>query len=94
MVLIGDEVGGNIEMTGDGHIGQEKFICEKVCIAQRKTIKKSKHFTVIGNTNLLGDLIFCIAIIEGKDYFLILGLVLIYPNIKLDIRVMEKNTFT
>ena len=34
IVLLGNEVGGNIDMTGDGHIGGEKFLCEKVCIAQ------------------------------------------------------------
>ena len=39
---------------------------EKGCIAQRKTRKK-KHFTFIGITNLLGEPIFWIVIIEGKE---------------------------
>ena len=29
MVLLGDKVGGNLDMTGDGHIGGNKIICEK-----------------------------------------------------------------
>ena len=39
---------------------------EKGCIAQRKTRKK-KHFAVIGITNLLGEPIFWIVIIAGKE---------------------------
>ena len=63
MVLIGNEIGGNLDMTGDRHIGREKFICKKVCIAQIKATRKAKHFTVIGITNLLGGPICCIVII-------------------------------
>ena len=66
-MIIGDEVGGNPSITGDVHIGGEKFICKKGCIAQRKATKKSKHFTVIGLTNLLGEPICCIVIVEGKE---------------------------
>ena len=40
MVLLGDKVGGNIDMAGNGHIGTEKKICEKFCITQRKATKK------------------------------------------------------
>ena len=53
-------------MNGDGHIGEYRVICEKGCIAQRKTTKIAKHFTVIGIKNLLGEPIFCIVINEGK----------------------------
>ena len=53
-------------MTGDGHIGGDRVICDKGCIAQRKTTKIAKHFTDIGVTNLLGKPICCILIIEGK----------------------------
>ena len=67
MVLIGYEFGGNLGMTGDGHTGGEKVLCEKDCISQRKTTKNVKHFTVIGITNLLGEPICCIVIIEGKE---------------------------
>ena len=67
MVLLGDEVGDNIDMTGDGHIGGEKLICDKDFIAQRKSTIKAKHYIVIGLTNLLGKPICCIEIIEGKE---------------------------
>ena len=40
MVLLGKKVGENIDMTGDGHIGVEKAICEKTCIAQIKATTK------------------------------------------------------
>ena len=67
MVLLGDEVGANLDMTGDGNIGGEKLLYEKGCISQRKATVKAKHFTVIGLTKLFGELIYCIEIIEGKE---------------------------
>ena len=67
VVLLGYEVGGNLDMTGDGHIGGEKLLCEKFCIAQIKATRKNKHFTVVGLTKLLGEPICCIVIIEGKE---------------------------
>ena len=54
-------------MNGDGHIGIEKFLCEKYCIAQIKSNKKNKYLTVIGLKNLLGEPIWYIVIIEGKE---------------------------
>ena len=50
-----DEVGGNIDMNGDGHIGGEKFIFEKGCIEKSKATRKNKYFTVIGITKLFGE---------------------------------------
>ena len=35
-MLLGNEVGGNIDMPCDGNIVGETFLCEKVCIAQRR----------------------------------------------------------
>ena len=63
MVLLGNKVGGDIEMTGYGNIWGEKCICEKGCTAKRKETRKAKHVTVIEFTNLLGEPIFCIVII-------------------------------
>ena len=54
-------------MTGDGHIGGDKLVCEKVYIPHRKATKKAKHFTFIGLTNLLDEPICCIVIVEGKE---------------------------
>ena len=58
MVLLDEKSGGNIYMTYDGYIGGEKVICDKVCIAKIKSTIKSKHFTFIGITNLLGEPIY------------------------------------
>ena len=55
MVLLGDEVGANLDITGDGHIVGDKFLCEKGFISQRKETIKAKRFKVIGLTNLLGE---------------------------------------
>ena len=66
MVLISNEVVGNLDVTGDGHIGEEKFLSEEGCITQKKATRKEKHFTVIGIINLLVEPICCILIIEGK----------------------------
>ena len=66
MVLLGDEVGGNLDITGDGHIGRNKLVCEKGCIAQIKPTIKNKRLEVIGLTKLLGEPICCIVIIEQK----------------------------
>ena len=48
MVLIGDKVGGNLDITGDEHIGGEKLLCEKGCIAQRKATKKQNISHLLG----------------------------------------------
>ena len=48
MVLIGNEVGVNIEMTGDGHIWGDRLLCEESFIAQIKSPIKAEHFTDIG----------------------------------------------
>ena len=58
MVLLVNLVVVNLDMTGDGHIVGVKLLCDKCCIAQRKSTIKAKHFTVIGLTNLLGKPIF------------------------------------
>ena len=51
MVLIFNEIGGYLDVTADGHIGGEKFICDEVFIAQIKTTRKEKHYTIIGLIN-------------------------------------------
>ena len=69
MVLLGYEVGANIDMTGDGNIGGDKFLCRKVCNVQRTATRNERHFTVIGLTNLLDEPIFFILVAEGKEYW-------------------------
>ena len=66
MVVIGNEVGGNLDMTGDGHMVGEKIICEKVVLHKVKQQEK-QNFTVIGLKKLLGEPICCIVSIEGRE---------------------------
>ena len=42
MCILGDEVGGNLCMKGDGHIGGSLFWVERGNVAQRKVSKKDK----------------------------------------------------
>jgi len=65
MCLCGDEVGGNISMKGDGHVGGELFVTEKGRVPQRKVSTKNRKFTMIGLTALTGDPVMCVIIIEG-----------------------------
>ena len=92
-MLLGDEIGANLDMTGDRHMGGGKFLCEKGCIAPRKSTRKLKIFTVIGLTNLLGEPIFCIVIIEGKEQLFGIWAGIDVCKEKLEMRVMEKNNF-
>ena len=39
MVLLGDEIGGNLDMSDNGHIGGEKVLCDKGFILQIKATK-------------------------------------------------------
>ena len=69
------------------------MLCDKGFIAQRKATIKAKHFTVIGLTNLLGEPIFCIVIIEGKEQLFGIWAGIDVCKEKLEMRVMEKNNF-
>ena len=66
MCLVGDEVGGNINMTGDGHQGGQLLLCPKGTIPQQKISTRDKHFTLMGLTLLSGEPVMCILIIAGK----------------------------
>ena len=56
MVLLDNKVGGNIDMTGDGHIGRDKLLCEKGCISQRKETRKTNISQLLVLQNYLVDL--------------------------------------
>jgi hypothetical protein len=66
MILVGDEVGSNVSMAGDKNAGGTLYLCEKGSVPQKMKTKKDKHITLMGLTNLLGDPVCCIVIIEGK----------------------------
>ena len=48
MVLIGNEVVGNLDVTGDGHIGGEKILSEKGCITKIKATRKENISQLLG----------------------------------------------
>ena len=56
MVLLGNEVGGNLDITVYGNIGEEKLLCEKGCIAQRKPTRKTNISQLLGLQNYLVNL--------------------------------------
>ena len=60
------EVGGDTNQTGDGDVGIEKYLCEKVKFA-RKSKQKNKHFTLLGLTLLTGTPLKCVIIFAGKN---------------------------
>ena len=56
MVLLGYEVGANLDMTGDGHIGGDKLLCRKVCTVQRTATRKEKITQLLGLQTYLMNL--------------------------------------
>ena len=63
--LVVDEVGSNLSQKGDGHIGGQKYICEKGCVPQVKVQHSERHFTLLGFTALDGSPVLCLIIISG-----------------------------
>ena len=56
MVLLDEKVGGNIDMTGDGHIGGDKMICKKGYILKEKKQKKRNFSQFLGLQTYLVNL--------------------------------------
>ena len=67
MCFVADEVGSNISMRTDGHIGGEKLICERGSVPYKRVSVTEKHFTVLGLTLLTGETLMCVVIITGKN---------------------------
>ena len=65
--VVMDEVGGNINQTGDGDVGTEMYLCERGNIPQGKVSKSNKHFTLLGLTLLNGVPLMCVVIFSGKN---------------------------
>ena len=65
--IVMDEVGGDLNMLNDGHQGGTKYVCRRGETPKINATKKSKKFTVLGLTNLRGEAIMCVIIIEGKE---------------------------
>ena len=64
--FVGDEVGGNISMKGDGHVGGRKLLTAPDSIAYDRVSVSDKRFTLIGLTALDGSPVMCILILQGK----------------------------
>ena len=67
MCLCGDEVGKNLSMKGDGHIGGKKFLTARGKVPQKRASTRNRKFTLIGLTAFTGEPVMCILIIEGKN---------------------------
>ena len=64
--FVGDEVGGNLSMKGDGHAGGQKFLTGTGTVPYRKCSNSEKRFTLIGLTSLDGQPVMCVLIIKGN----------------------------
>ena len=67
MCIVGDEVGGNLCMKGDGHAGGQLFLTAPGRVPQQKASSKNRRFTLIGLTALSGEPVMCVIILEGKN---------------------------
>ncbi len=67
MCLCGDEVGGNLSMKGDGHIGGKKLLTGNGKVPQVQASTRNRRFTMIGLTAFTEEPIMCILILEGKN---------------------------
>ena len=66
MCIVGDEVGGNLNVSGDGYVGGEKLLCEKDSVPQQKISTRDKHFTLLPFVLLNSNPIMTIMIISDK----------------------------
>lgn len=62
---MGDEVVSNTSQQGDGHVGGRRYVVQCGYIPRQKASKKDRKFTVISLTNLKGEPVMCVVIIEG-----------------------------
>ena len=64
--FVGDEVGGNISMKGDGHAAGKLLLGAPESVAYDRVSVTEKRFTMIGLTALDGSPVMCILIIAQK----------------------------
>jgi hypothetical protein len=65
LCVVLDEVGSNLSMIKDGHVGGKKYVCEKGDEPKTPSCKKDKHFTCLGLTALTGEPVMCVVIIDS-----------------------------
>ena len=66
LCFVGDKVGGNLLMKGDGHTGGQKFLTGTGTVPYRKYSNSEKRFTLIGLTALDGQPVMCVLILKGN----------------------------
>ena len=66
MVIVFDELGGNIIQKGDGHVGGQLLMCEKGETPQIKFSTRNKHYTMLGLTSLTRHAVKCIIIFSDN----------------------------
>ena len=66
LCFVGDEVGGNISMKGDGHAAGRLLLGAPGSVAYDRVSVTEKRFTMIGLTALDGSPVMCILIIAAK----------------------------
>ena len=64
--LVGDKVGGNLSMKGDG--GRKKLLCAQGNVPREKTSYVDRYFTTIRLTTLSGEPLMCIVVMKGKIF--------------------------
>lgn len=65
MCIVGYEVGGNLCMKRDGHVGEEKMLTATGKFPQRKALSRYCKFTLVGITALNGEAVMCIIFLCG-----------------------------
>jgi hypothetical protein len=65
MCIVIDEVGSNLSMVKDGHVGGEKFVVGKGKEAKLKATKCDKKFTCLGLTLLSGEPLLCVILVDS-----------------------------
>ena len=65
--IVADELGGNVSQKGDGHVGREKFLCEKGLARRKVTSNQEKHFTLLGFTELVGGTVMHCIMFSGAE---------------------------
>ena len=67
MCVMGDEVGGNLSMKGDGHIGSSLYVTKRDKVPQKKVSKRDQRFTLLGFATLTGEPVMALIIIQGRQ---------------------------
>jgi hypothetical protein len=65
--IVADETGCNTSQKKDGHVGGEKFICEKGDVPQQASCTSDHKFTMLPFTAISGEAVCCVVIFESES---------------------------